>query len=86
MSDRIKCTNCGAESMASGATLVCGACWNGLQADNRKLRGIVNLMADQLAHYNGETVPTVIQSVVLAVEAGAEIWDPLRRKYVGGDF
>ena len=45
MSDRIKCKECGAESHADGATLVCGCCYDKLKAEvyELKIKNIADL-------------------------------------------
>jgi hypothetical protein len=55
------------------------------QAENRRLLGTRNLLADKLAHCTGYPVPTEIRAAEWAVDAGAEAWDWERGMYVDED-
>ena len=47
-----------------------------LQAENHRLRGVCNLLADKLGHYTGYPIPTEIREAEAAEAAGAEAWNP----------
>lgn len=41
----------------------------------KRLRGVINLLADKLADYTGTTIPTELREVEEAVANGADQWD-----------
>jgi len=62
-----------------------GKCASCLRAENGRLRGVCNLLANKLSSYTGYPIPMEIREAEAAEAAGAEKWDVEWDVYVGED-
>ena len=84
MSDRLGCALCGAETYASGAQLVCMACWQDHQAEIDRLRDKWRV-ADDLASERGQEIEQLRAERDEAREAARAFYQSHRNMGLGGD-
>lgn len=78
MTDRIRCSSCGAESFADGATLYCKTCYDKLKVENERLEA--GWMEFESITLDGKLRPSVKDLLRALEDARTDIADAIMKE------